>query len=199
MTRPRATQQHSNGRHWGVFLDRDGTLLRLVPYLSDPDRAHLYRGAAAALARLAGAGAKLVVVTNQSGVARGLFTRRDVDRVNARMRALLEAEGVRLDAIEVCPHLDELTGPCDCRKPAPGMIVRAARRLGIDPAASWTIGDNASDLGAARAAGTRGALVLTGYGRATARTPAGRKADVTGGSLGVVVRRILAARSAEGS
>jgi D-glycero-D-manno-heptose 1,7-bisphosphate phosphatase len=183
-------------RPWGVFLDRDGTLLHLVPYLSDPARVRLYRGAAAALARLRGAGARLVVVTNQSGVARGFFPRQAVDRVNARMKALLAAEGVRLDAVEVCPHLAAVTGPCDCRKPAPGMILKAAHRFGIDLAASWTIGDNASDLDAARAAGTRGALVLTGYGRTTARTRAGKRADVTGRTLGAVVARILAARAA---
>jgi histidinol-phosphate phosphatase family protein len=187
------TARRAAGRRppWGVFLDRDGTLLRLVPYLADPDRAHLYQGAADALRRLQAAGARLVVVTNQSGVARGYFTRRDVDRVNARLVALLKREGVTLDGIEVCPHLAEVTGPCDCRKPAPGMILRAAKRLGIDLASSWTVGDNASDLEAGAAAGTRSALVLTGYGRGTRATRAGRRAAVTGATLGAVVTRIL--------
>ncbi len=179
---------------WGVFLDRDGTLLRLVPYLADPKRAALYTGVGPALARLSAAGASLVVVTNQSGIARGFFTRRDVDGIHGEMERQLARHGVRLDAIEVCPHHPSVTGACPCRKPQPGMLTRAARRLGINLEESWTIGDSASDLGAARAAGTKSALVLTGYGLATSRTRVGREADVTGGTLASVVNRILEAR-----
>ncbi|MDZ4804978.1 MAG: HAD-IIIA family hydrolase [Candidatus Eisenbacteria bacterium] len=186
-------------QRWGVFIDRDGTLLRLVPYLADPGRARLYQGAGPALARLRAAGARLVVVTNQSGIARGLFTRPDVDGVHREMERQLARHGVRLDAIEVCPHLPSVTGPCSCRKPAPGMLTRAARRLGINLDQSWMIGDNQSDLGVARAAGTKAALVLTGYGRATRRTRAGRSADVTGSTLASVVNRILAARERPGA
>jgi len=179
---------------WGVFLDRDGTLLRLVPYLAEPARTSLYEGVGLALARLQDAGARLVVVTNQSGVARGFFSRRDVDRVHREMARQLARHGVRLDAIEICPHLPTVTGSCRCRKPLPGMLTRAARRLGIKLAESWMIGDNESDIGAARAAGTKSALVLTGYGRVTRESRMGRGADVTGGTLGSVVNRILDAR-----
>lgn len=187
----------SRAPRWGVFLDRDGTLLHLVPYLDDPARARLYAGVGPALRRLADAGAALVLVTNQSGIARGYFSRKRVDAVHARLQALLARHGVRLDAIEVCPHHPDVTGRCDCRKPAPGMIVRAAKRLGIDLRASWTIGDNASDLGAARAAGTGAALVLTGYGRRTRAAREGRGADLVGGTLASVVDRILALRDGD--
>ena len=182
---------------WGVFLDRDGTILRLVPYLADPAQARLYEGVGEALARLRKAGARLVVVTNQSGIARGYFSRKDADRVNREMAARLARHGVRLDAIELCPHHPEVGGPCDCRKPAAGMLRRAARRLGIDLPASWTIGDNESDMEAGDAVGTRSALVLTGYGRQTQRTRAGRRAEITGGTLAAVVDRILTVRAGE--
>ena len=183
---------------WGVFLDRDGTLLRLVPYLADPAKTRLYAGVGPALARLRDAGARLVVATNQSGIARGHFTRRDVDRVHREMARQLAEQGVRLDAIEICPHLPSVTGACPCRKPAPGMLTRAARRLGIDLSRSWMIGDNESDIGAAHAAGTQAALVLTGYGRRTRRTRAGRSAGIIGGTLGAVVDRILGERELSG-
>lgn len=191
----------SRSRRWGVFLDRDGTLLHLIPYLDDPKRVRLYAGVGPALRRLADHGAALVVVTNQSGIARGYFPRRSVDAVHARLEALLARFGVRLDAIEVCPHLPDISGPCDCRKPAPGLILRAARRLRLDLSASWTVGDNASDLGAARAAGTGAALVLTGYGRRTRKSAAGREADLVGGTLASVARAILERRDSghEGS
>lgn len=180
-------------RPWAVFLDRDGTLLRLVPYLRDPERARLYRDTVAALRLLRAAGARLVVVTNQAGVARGLMTRADVARVNQRLMALLAVEGVWLDAIEVCPHHPDFTGPCRCRKPAPGLLTRAARRLGLDLARSWMVGDGPGDLEAGEAAGTRTALVRTGYGKDTARRPVGRRAAVRGASLLAVARGILRA------
>jgi D-glycero-D-manno-heptose 1,7-bisphosphate phosphatase len=185
-------------KRWAVFLDRDGTILKLVPYLRDPRRARLHAGAARALGKLRAAGARLVVVTNQAGVARGFMTRADVRRVNARLRQLLAEEGVRLDRIEVCGHHPEYSGPCACRKPAPGMLRSAARRLHVDLGASWMIGDSESDLQAGRAAGTRVALVLTGYGRGTAETTAGRAAEIVGARLESVVSRILAARHAAG-
>ncbi len=181
-------------RNWAVFLDRDGTLFHLVPYLRDPRQARLYNGVGAALRMLRDAGARLVVVTNQAGVARGLMTRRDVDRLNRLLRELLAGERVKLDRVEVCPHHPDFTGPCSCRKPAPGMILGAARALGVDPAESWMIGDSASDLEAGEAAGCRTGLVLTGYGSRTRATPAGRRAKRTGGTLRALAGRILAYR-----
>lgn len=148
-----------------VFLDRDGTLLELVAYLHRPEQVRLVAGAAAALARLQAEKWLRIVVTNQSGVARGMFTLDDVASVNERMLDLLRAGGADLDAIEVCPHHPDHTGPCDCRKPAPGMLARASRRFGIDPAGSWMIGDRLDDLDAGRVLGVRTILVRTGYGR----------------------------------
>lgn len=141
------------GRPAAVFLDRDGTVIHDRCYLSEAGGVELLPGVAAALARLAAAGYLLVVVTNQSGVGRGYFTRAAVGAQHRRLRRLLAAEGVRLAAIEVCPHTSE--DGCRCRKPLPGMLLRAARRLGIDLARSYMVGDKASDVGAGRAAGCR--------------------------------------------
>jgi histidinol-phosphate phosphatase family protein len=138
-----------------VLFDRDGTLLVDVPYNGDPDRVLPVDGAADALERLRSAGVRTGVVSNQSGVARGLLTAREVEAVNARMEALLGPLG----PIEWCPH-----GPddaCDCRKPAPGLILRAAARLGVDPSHCAVVGDIGADVEAARAAGARGVLVPT--------------------------------------
>lgn len=178
-------------RPWGVFLDRDGTLLRLVSYLHEPDRVRLYAGVGPALRALSQAGARLVVVTNQSGVARGYFSEAEVRSVHRRMNQLLMAEGVRLDAIEICPHHPDFGAPCACRKPGPAMLQRAARKLGIDLKRSWTVGDSLSDLRAGRAAGTMTGLLGTGYGRRTAAAGGGREADLVAATLPVLVRKIL--------
>jgi D-glycero-D-manno-heptose 1,7-bisphosphate phosphatase len=152
-----------------VFIDRDGTLIELVAYLHDPERVRLLPGAAGALRRLGDAGWKRVLVTNQSGIARGLYGLEDVERVHARILELLRAEGADLEGIEICPHLPEVTGPCDCRKPAPGMLARAASRLDVDPSLSWVIGDRLEDVDAGAPLGCPGVLVLTGYGREQVR------------------------------
>jgi histidinol-phosphate phosphatase family protein len=188
----------SDGRHgrWAVFLDRDGTLLHLVPYLKDTAQARLYHGVGDALRRLQDAGARLVVVTNQSGVARGLMTKGDVAGLHRRLRALLAECGVKLDRIEVCFDHPDFNGGCECRKPRPGMIFKAARELGVDLGESWTIGDNASDIEAGVAAGTRTALVLTGYGRRTREGNAGKKADVVSATVSAAADSILRQRKA---
>ncbi|MBD3161609.1 MAG: HAD-IIIA family hydrolase [Candidatus Eisenbacteria bacterium] len=152
-----------------VFFDRDGTLLELVPYLHRPEQVRLTAGAGDALRRLGERGWLRVLVTNQSGIARGLFDRDQLEAVHERMRALLRAEGGGIDAIEVCPHHPDFTGACTCRKPRPGMLERAGRKLGVDPVRSWMIGDRFEDLEAGRRFGARGILVLTGYGREQAR------------------------------
>jgi histidinol-phosphate phosphatase family protein len=136
-----------------VLFDRDGTLIENVPYNGDPDEVRPLPGARAALDRLRSAGVRLALVTNQSAVARGLISRDDVDAVHARVVELLGP----FDAIAVCPH-----GPddgCDCRKPAPGMVLQVLRRLGVEVDRAALIGDIGSDLEAARAAGVRGLLV----------------------------------------
>ena len=148
-----------------VFLDRDGTLIADRGYLSDPASISLLPGAAEGLRRLAAGGARLVVLTNQSGVARGLMTGLQLEAVHAELRRLLRTEGIELAGIYVCPH-----GPddgCGCRKPAPGLAHRAAEQLGLDLSDCLVVGDRAADLGLARALGVPGVLVLTGAGRRT--------------------------------
>ncbi len=147
-----------------IFLDRDGTLCALVPYLADPARAKLIPLAARALREASDAGYRLVVVSNQSGVARGMFDAAAVDAVNEALARQLAEEGVHVDRFEYCPHHPEFTGPCLCRKPAPGMLRIAARELGLDLRRSWMIGDAAADLEAGVRAGCRSLLVRTGYG-----------------------------------
>ncbi|HEX7549047.1 MAG TPA: HAD-IIIA family hydrolase, partial [Candidatus Methylomirabilis sp.] len=153
-----------------AFLDRDGTIIEDLGYLGDPERIHFIPGAIEAMRALRGAGYRLVLVTNQAGVARGLITEGDVRRVNDRLRQLLAEAGVVLDAIYYCPHHAEIGPPeyrlaCDCRKPGPGMVERARQDLGVNPARSVIIGDHDSDAGVARHfPGMLAIMVLTGHG-----------------------------------
>lgn len=155
-----------------VFLDRDGTVLRLVPYLHDPGQVQLIPGAGEALRALGEAGWARILVTNQSGIARGMFTIEEAESVHERMLDLLRADGADLEAIEICPHHPDFTGPCACRKPAAGLLERAAERLRIEPSQSWVVGDRIEDIVAGHSIGCGGILVLTGYGRDEARTVA---------------------------
>jgi histidinol-phosphate phosphatase family protein len=138
-----------------VLLDRDGTLVVDVPYNGDPEAVVPVPGAAAALGRLRAAGVRLAVVSNQSGIARGLLTEEQVRAVNARVEELLGPLGPWC----VCPHGPE--DGCACRKPRPGLVLQAARALGVAPADCAVVGDIGADVGAARAAGARGVLVPT--------------------------------------
>ncbi|MFB4296815.1 HAD-IIIA family hydrolase [Actinomadura sp. NTSP31] len=154
---------HRDAQPWGgprvVLFDRDDTLIRDVPYNGDPALVEPMPGARRALDRLRRHGVRIGVVSNQSGVAKGRITVRDVRRVNARVEELLG----RIDVWEFCPH-DGDDG-CECRKPRPGMIERAARRLGALPSDCAVIGDIGRDIEAAAAAGARGILVPTGRTR----------------------------------
>jgi histidinol-phosphate phosphatase family protein len=143
------------GRVRAVLFDRDGTLVHDVPYNGDPDRVRLVDGARAAVDRLRAAGVRVGLVSNQSGVARGLLTRDDVRAVNDRLQELLG----RLDTVQFCPHGD--ADGCGCRKPAPGMVLAAARELGVEPHEVVVIGDIGADVEAARAAGAASVLVPT--------------------------------------
>lgn len=147
-----------------VLLDRDGTLIEEREYLSDPAGVALLQGAADALRRLSDAGYALVLVSNQSGIARGLYGEEDYARVQARLETVLRGEGVRLAGAYHCPHHPAFTGPCDCRKPAPGLFLRAAAELGLDLARSVLVGDRLRDVAAAPELRSRGILVRTGYG-----------------------------------
>jgi len=138
-----------------VLLDRDGTLVVDVPYNGDPAKVELMPGARDAVTRLRERGIPTALVSNQSGIARGLLDRSQVDAVNARMEELLGPIGPKA----ICPH-----GPddgCDCRKPRPGLILRAAEALNVPPERCAVIGDVGADVQAAKAAGARGVLVPT--------------------------------------
>ncbi|WP_455388862.1 lipopolysaccharide heptosyltransferase II [Petrachloros mirabilis] len=143
-----------------VFLDRDGTLNYDPGYLKSAAEMKLLPGVAAALARLKTAGAKLVVVTNQSGVGRGMFTLKDLETIHARLQGLLEQEGAVIDAIYFCPHHPD--DGCLCRKPGRGMIDRAVAELQLDLRRSYLVGDHIRDLQLARAIGAKPVLVTTG-------------------------------------
>lgn len=145
-----------------IFLDRDGTVIVERDYLCDPAQVELEKGAAEGLRRMAATGMPLVILTNQSGIARGYFDLAAAETVNRRIRDLLCAEGVSIAGWYICPH-----GPakrCACRKPRPGLADRAAQDLGLALAGSWVIGDKQSDVQLADAIGATGILVTTGHG-----------------------------------
>jgi histidinol-phosphate phosphatase family protein len=145
-----------------IFLDRDGTLIRERGYLGDPAGLELLPGVARALRNLREAGYPLVVISNQSGVGRGMFTVRRVHEVMAQLRERLREHGVELDSIRFCPHRPDEN--CPCRKPRPGLLELAAEDLMISLRDSFAIGDKRLDVAAGHAAGARGILVRTGYG-----------------------------------
>jgi D-glycero-D-manno-heptose 1,7-bisphosphate phosphatase len=171
-----------------IFLDRDGTLIRERHYLSHPEDLELFPWTADALRLLAEAGYALVLVSNQSGVARGLFGEVELLAVQERLVELLAGEGIILDALYHCPHHPDFSGPCDCRKPATGMVERAVKELGLTLADSWVVGDKADDIELARAANLRGILVRSGHGAAAEAAGAGR------GAVAVVENLLAAAR-----
>lgn len=190
-----------------VFLDRDGTLNEEVDFLTDPDELVLVPGAGAAVRALNDAGLAAVVVTNQSGIARGLLDEAGLARIHARLAELLAAQGARIDAWYFCPHHPDegappYRGPCECRKPAPGMLVRAARELGLDLRRSWVVGDSLRDLEAGAALGVPGVLVATGKGERERAKLAGRPGPPPhlAADLAAAVRLVLAGdrRDAQG-
>jgi D-glycero-D-manno-heptose 1,7-bisphosphate phosphatase len=145
-----------------VFFDRDGTLMEEVNYCADPAQVRVYPGVPEALAKLKAAGFRVFVITNQSGIGRGMFT---VEQYRAVEREFLRQVGEGLiDATYFCPDTPDI--PSTRRKPEPGMVLEAAADYGIDLANSWFVGDKAADIECGRRAGTRTILVLTGYGAA---------------------------------
>jgi D-glycero-D-manno-heptose 1,7-bisphosphate phosphatase len=145
-----------------VLLDRDGTINEEVGHISDPDEVRLIPGSLDALRALRELGLGLVIVTNQANVGRGLLTVDQLERVNARLRDLLRTGGVEVEGIEVCPHRPE--EGCACRKPKPGMALRAAETFGFAPTGAFVVGDHAGDMGMGRAVGATTILVRTGHG-----------------------------------
>jgi D-glycero-D-manno-heptose 1,7-bisphosphate phosphatase len=181
-----------------VFLDKDGTLVDDVPYNVDPALIRLAPGAAEALPRLRDGGFRLFVVSNQSGVARGLFPESALVGVERRLRAMMAEHGVALDGFLYCPHdpegvVADYAIACDCRKPAPGMIREAASEHRIDLAHSWLVGDILDDVEAGHRAGCR--TILIDNGNETEWRPGpGRAPDDTAADLAEAARLILEAR-----
>jgi D-glycero-D-manno-heptose 1,7-bisphosphate phosphatase len=185
-----------------VFLDKDGTLIEDVPYNVDPGRIRLAPRAEEGLRLLHAAGYRLIVISNQSGVARGLFPEEALVAVEQRLRGLLAEAGVPLLAFYYCPHhpegiVPDLAVACACRKPEPGMILRAASEHGIDLARSWFIGDILDDVEAGRRAGCATVLIDNGHETqwvlSPLRTPHEVVADLAGAA-----RRITAAGDRRG-
>jgi D-glycero-D-manno-heptose 1,7-bisphosphate phosphatase len=153
-----------------VFIDRDGCLTEEVGYVNHTSRIRLLPRSAQAILRLNESGVPAVVVTNQSGIAKGYFTEEILEAVNREVVRQLAEGRARLDGLYVCTHHPDAGEPphrarCDCRKPRPGLLLRAASDLGLDLSASVMVGDKMSDVMTARAVGAAGVLVLTGYGR----------------------------------
>ena len=206
-----------------VFLDRDGTLNVEVNHLRRAEDLVLVPGVGQALVSLKRQGFLLVAVTNQAAIARGLLDETELDAIHEQLQALLTeastslpdrpgastslpdrpgastslpdrpVQDARLDAIYFCPHHPEFTGPCACRKPLPGMLLRAAAEHGIDLARSWMVGDTAADVAAGRAAGCRSILVRTGYGASYVQSGAGDGPEVVVDDIEAAVQYILSA------
>ena len=186
-----------------VFLDRDGTINEERGYINHVDRFQLLPGAAKAIRLINTNGLKAVVVTNQSGVARGMFPESLVGEVHRTMEDMLRADGAHIDGIYYCPHHPDFGPPeyrkrCHCRKPATGMIERACHDLGIDPTRSYMIGDRIIDVEFGHKIGAKGILVLTGYGKGELTYKNGQgseKPDFIARDLYDAVRWIIAQES----
>ena len=191
---------HSAQLQPAVFLDKDGTLVDDVPYNVDPERIELSAGAAEGARLLSEAGYALVVVSNQSGVARGLFAEEAIAGVESRIRELLADYSVRLAGFYYCPHhpagkVERYARLCSCRKPAPGMLLTAARDLSLDLSRSWLIGDILDDVEAGNRAGCRTILLdnvhETEWIEGPQRVPGARAADLYEAAQ-IVVRSVEA-------
>ena len=179
-----------------MFLDRDGTINEDVGHLDRRDRLRLYPYSVDAVRLLNRAGFAVVVVTNQGGIARGLVEVSFVVELHAELRGRFAAGGADIERFYHCPHDPHATVPayrtdCDCRKPAPGMVRRAASELGLDPTRSFLVGDKWSDIDLARAVGATPVLVRTGYGATQERQrPAPAGTIVTDDLMSATVRML---------
>lgn len=171
-----------------VFLDRDGTVIEEVGYLNRLDRVSFFPWSVDAVRVLGDAGLLVVVVTNQAGVARGYFDEKLVRATHALIDTRMHSGGARIDGYYYCPHhpdgtVEAFSVTCDCRKPKPGMILRAARDLDIDVARSFVVGDRWLDVEMGHAVGATTVLVRTGYGVEEEGYPAGIAADMVADNL----------------
>jgi len=175
---------HGRPARRAVFLDRDGTIIEEVGYLDRAERVELYPWSIDAIRAFNRAGLAVVMVTNQSGIARGFFTEAVVDEVHRHMAEILAEGGAHIDAYYYCPHHPDgkvagYARACDCRKPGRGLVDRAVREFGVDPASSFVVGDRWFDVGLARRVGAGAVLVRTGYGMSEEhKPPDGLTADV---------------------
>jgi D-glycero-D-manno-heptose 1,7-bisphosphate phosphatase len=172
-------------------MDRDGTLIEEVGYLDRLDRIEVYPYSVDAVRLLNRAGFTVVVTTNQSGVARGYFDEAFVDQVHRRLHGMFEAGGARIEAFYYCPHHPDADvaayrQDCDCRKPRPGLLHRAARDLNLDPRRSFVVGDRSNDVEAGNALGAATVLVRTGYGSDATASTAGAARAVVGNLIDAV-------------
>lgn len=196
-----ALDVRDHGMRRAVFLDRDGTLIEEVDYLSSPSQVRVLPGVPQALTGLRELGFLAVLVTNQSVIARGLLTEVGLEEVHAEMgRQLGQAPSAEVDAIYYCPHHPYAGNPpyrciCECRKPKPGLLIQAAADLDIDLRHSYMVGDKLSDLEAGWNAGCRSILVLTGYGkevREQLRAPVLERIDHIADDLGDAAKWVAA-------
>ena len=169
-----------------IFLDRDGVLIVEKDFLVDPDDIEFYPETIRALSAIKDDYIK-IVVSNQSGITRGYFTSEDVERINSEISKLLGAQGIVIDAWLFCPHGPE--DECSCRKPRPGMILRAAEKFNIDLKKSWIMCDKSSDIEAGKASGIKTVLVKTGYGGSEPRT-SNADPDFTASDIGEAIEYI---------
>jgi D-glycero-D-manno-heptose 1,7-bisphosphate phosphatase len=147
-----------------VFLDRDGVIVHEVDYLVKASSLKLLRGSARAISALRGAGYKVIVISNQSAIARGMLSLKGLSAITSKLKVMLKAQGAILDAVYYCPHHPDFGGKCACRKPGQAMVRRAAKKFQLDLKASFFVGDTTTDLLTAKRAGIKGLLVRTGYG-----------------------------------
>lgn len=180
-----------------MFIDRDGTLVVEANYLNHLDRLVFFPYSVDAVRQLNRGGFAVVVITNQAGIARGIVTEEFVGIAHRHISSRLEAGGARVDAYYYCPHhpdavIETLRVACDCRKPQPGLLRRAAADLDLDLGRSFMVGDRWQDVQAGHAAGTRTVMVRTGYGKDDEKTPRpGLEADVIVDNLAAAAAWIL--------
>lgn len=186
----------TDARRPAAFLDRDGTIIHDAEYLGDPSGIRLLRGAAAAITQLNAAAWPVIVVTNQSGIARGLLTADDYERVRLRLDERLAACGAHVDATMMCPHHPDFTGPCECRKPGVLLYEQAAAAHGLDLARSVYVGDRWRDVAPAVHFGGRGFLLRSGAATDEdfARAERAQRVEIAD-SLREAVARMLVAES----
>lgn len=174
-----------------VFIDRDGTLIVDHHFIGRVDQVQLIPDAAASVKRLNDAGWLVLLVTNQSGIARGLFTLDDYEKVHVRMVSLLAAGGAKLDGTYVCPHHPDFTGPCKCRKPGTLLFRQGEREHGVDMRRSWLIGDKLRDVTPAKELGARGGILVPNAETPLPDVELARKEQHVARSLDEAVRRII--------